>query len=109
MEATAEQGELFSGIVEKAPRRGFLWRYLEATMEHGALVPAVYAAEALDVSRQRVYQLIDSGQLDVIEIGDRKFVPADSLEDLLKLERRQGVRVARRWIYTGQGEVLKKS
>jgi hypothetical protein len=108
MEAVVEQRELFPVIDKKAPHRGFLWRYIQATVDRGALVPVSYAGEALDVSRQRVYQLIDSGQLPVVEIGDRKFIAARDLEEFLKLDRKTGYNVNRRWIYLGDGQPLKK-
>jgi hypothetical protein len=110
MEITVEQRELFPVIAEKTPQRGFLARYLDATVEHGALVPMPLVAEALHVSKQRVHQLVSGGQLAFVEIGDRKFVPAAALELFLTEDRRTGVRVSRRWIYFGGGDpVAKKS
>jgi hypothetical protein len=108
MEATA-QLEMFSNIAEKAPRRGFLRRYLEVTVQHGALVPLRYVAEALDVSRQRVHQLVASGQLETVDVGDRVFVAANKLEEFVKVERKTGYNLSRRWIYLGDGAALKKS
>jgi excisionase family DNA binding protein len=66
------------------------------------------AAEALDVSRQRVHQLINSGQLPHVECGDRKFIPADALDLFLTEERKNGVQISRRWIVTGSGKALLK-
>jgi hypothetical protein len=106
--AVAEQRELFPVIAEKTPRRGFLSRYLEASVEHGALVPMPLVVEALNVSKQRVHQLISGGQLAFVEIGDRKFVPAAALELFLTEDRKTGVHVSRRWIYFGGGEALAK-
>lgn len=109
--AAAAQAELFREFpvtAEKTPRRGFLLQYLEASAEHGALVPMPLVAEALDVSKQRVHQLVSSGQLVHIAIGDRKFVPASALELFLSEDRRTGVHVSRRWLYLGGGEPLAK-
>lgn len=93
-----EQRELFPVIERKASHVGILWRYLQATAIHGALVPVAFACDALKVSRQRVYQLIDAGQLVAIEINGRKWVPAAAVELLLTEDRKSGVRLWRRWI-----------
>jgi hypothetical protein len=109
MDATA-QAELFREFpvtAEKTPR-SFLAQYIEATIQHRALVPLPFVADALGLSKQRVHQLISGGQLASIEIGDRKFVPASALELFLTEERKTGVHLSRRWIYFGGGEPLKK-
>jgi DNA-binding protein Rv2175c, wHTH domain len=96
-------------IAERAPRKGFLWRYIEASREHGALLPLPLVGEALQVSKQRVHQLINDGQLAFVPIGTRKFVPAAVLELFMTEDRKTGVHLSRRWIYTGGGvPVLKK-
>jgi hypothetical protein len=110
MEATA-QAELFREFpvtAAKTPRRGFLWRYLELTMDHGALVPLRYVDEALGVSRQRVHQLTSAGRLPVVEIDDRKFVPAAALELFLTEDRKSGVHLSRQWIFLGDGQPVQK-
>jgi hypothetical protein len=108
VEATVEQSELFPVIAEKTRQLGVLSRYLKASMEHGALVPLPFVAEALKVSKQRVHQLITDGQLAFVEIGDRKFVPAASVELFLTEDRKSGVHVSRRWIYFGDGDPVGK-
>jgi hypothetical protein len=85
-----------------------LARYVEASIEHGALVPLPFVAEALEVSKQRVDQLISGGQLAFVEIGDRKFVPAAAVELFLTEDRRTGIHLSRRWIYFGGGEPVAK-
>lgn len=108
MHAVVEQRELFPVIAENTPMRSLLWRYVQLTVEHGALLPISLAAEALKVSRQRVYQLLDGGQLPVVLIGDRKFIPAAALELFMTEDRKTGVHLSRRWIYLGEGPAEKK-
>jgi excisionase family DNA binding protein len=109
MELTGDQAELFPTMAQKAaaPSTASVLRsYVNESLRHGFLVPIYLAAEALDVSRQRVHQLIDRGQLPAVQCGDRKFIPADALDLFLTEERKTGVWVSRRWVMTGSGKKL---
>ena len=106
MQAQAEMFAEFPVTAEKTSRKGFLWRYLELTMEQGALVPLRYVDDALGVSKQRVHQLVAGGRLPLIQIGDRKFVPAAALELFLTEDRKTGVHLSRRWVFLGEGEAV---
>lgn len=44
------------------------------------LYPLMEAAEQLGVGRSTIYELIGSGQIEVVKIGRRTLVPADSLD-----------------------------
>ena len=110
MELTSEQAELFPVIARQAaaPSTASVLRsYVSESLRHGFLVPIYLAAEALEVSRQRVHQLIDDGQLAAVECGGRKFIPADALDLFLTEERKTGIHVSRRWVMTGSGKKLR--
>jgi hypothetical protein len=110
MELTGEQAELFPVLTERtaASSASVLAAYIDGSLRHGCLVPIYLAADALDVSRQRVHQLINDGQLPVVQCGSRKFVPADALDLFLTEDRKSGVWVSRRWVVFGGGKKLKK-
>jgi len=42
----------------------------------------------------------------LIQIGDRKFVPAAALELFLTEDRKTGVHLSRRWVFLGEGEAV---
>lgn len=44
------------------------------------LYPLMEAAEQLGVGRSTIYELIGSGQIEVVKIGRRTLVPADALD-----------------------------
>lgn len=60
------------------------------TEREGMLIPMAYAAAVLDVSRQRVYQLEQSGKLKVIEVDGQKFVTENSVIEYARGERKAG-------------------
>lgn len=78
---------------EKAAVMG-AWEELEEFREmikqNGAAIPVTFAGRVLNVSRQRVYELIGQGQIKTIELGGHVFVIADSLVEWGKGERRAG-------------------
>lgn len=52
------------------------------------LVSISAASKALSLGRSKVYELIQSGDLDVVKIGRRALIPADSIRALVaNLER----------------------
>jgi hypothetical protein len=109
MELMGEQAELFPVMAKKGAGRSaasVLRAYVNESLRHGFLVPIYLAAEALEVSRQRVHQLIDGGQLPAVWCGDRKFIPADALDLFLTEDRKTGIHVSRRWVITGAGKPL---
>jgi excisionase family DNA binding protein len=111
MEATGEQAELFPTIAEQAARpstASVLRSYVNESLRHGFLVPIYLAAEALEVSRQRVHQLIHDRQLPAVQCGDRKFIPADALDLFLTEDRKTGIHVSRRWLAFGGGKAVQK-
>jgi len=61
-----------------------------AMASKGDLVPATMAAKCLDISRQRVWELMQAGKLDRVEVDGHVFVTADSVVALAKSERKAG-------------------
>lgn len=90
MEVAASQGELFPVLQEKVRKRSPLWHYVKATTQHGPLAPPAMVAASLGISRQRVYQLMDEGRLESIEVDGKKFIPAHKLEEFLLIARKSG-------------------
>jgi hypothetical protein len=60
------------------------------TAEKGMLVPSGLAAKILGVSRQRVFDLIQSGRLEVVEVNGHNFVPESSVIAYARSERKAG-------------------
>jgi len=56
----------------------------------GKLIQASFAADLLNVSRQRVDELMKSGQLKRVEVNGHPFVTVGSVEDFCKTERKAG-------------------
>ncbi len=54
--------------------------WIEAVRNYGALMTRDIVAAALGVSRQRVHQLIYSGKIAAIRVGDHDYVPLAALE-----------------------------
>lgn len=58
--------------------------------QKGALVPVVLAAEALNVTRQRMHQFCDESRLEVVLVRGHKFITEDSLVAFAKQQRKSG-------------------
>jgi len=67
-----------------------LEEFQEMVRQNGAAIPATFAAKLLNVSKQRVYELIETGRLQRIELGGHGFVTADSLVAWGKAEHKVG-------------------
>ena len=68
--------EVQSGV---AAFRKVVREYEAAQARHGVLVPISTVAEALDVSHQRVSDLLDDNRLEAAEICGRRWVIASSV------------------------------
>jgi len=86
----AEQGVLFPVIEEKLTRRSPVRTFLDASAEHGGLVPPSMLVRSLGVSKQRIHQLMDAGRLVTVTVDGKRYVTACSLELFLTEERRNG-------------------
>lgn len=91
----AEQFALFPEMLRGLPRKEkSKWEQLremqEITRERGALLPTGLAAEVLDLSRQRLFQLLEAGRISQHEFFGRKWVTEKDLLDFAKSERKPG-------------------
>lgn len=67
------------------------WKEVKAiTEEKGMLVPPVVAALLLDVSRQRVHQLVEAGRLERVDFGGQGYITEASLVEWAKAEHVNG-------------------
>ena len=62
----------------------------EITKEKGMLVPLVFGAKVLGISRQRVYELIDDKRLEVVDVDGHQFLTETSLTAYAKSEHKAG-------------------
>lgn len=67
-----------------------LHEFCEMVKADGAVIPVGFAARVLNVSRQRVYELINQERLKVVSLGGHNFVTADSLVEWGRGERKAG-------------------
>lgn len=91
---TAEQFSLFEIPASEPKRVKTKWQELaemsKVDEEAGGLVPIFVAAALLDVSHQRVSQMLESGRLQHWVFFDRKFVGVNDLADYVNSERKGG-------------------
>jgi len=89
-------------FMERLPKRertrvGKLWDSLADLRrlrdEHGLLIPCGLAAELGGVCKQRISQLIDSGQLRTVELNGKPFVTEKSFVAWATSERANGVNI----------------
>jgi len=67
------------------------WREVSGLMkEKGNLLPVMVAACLLDVSKQRVHQLIEAGKLEAVRVAGHPLITESSLEALCITERKSG-------------------
>jgi len=90
MEAAA-QAEFFQfPVMAAAPVRSIRHQMREAVEKHGPLFPQGFIPLVLDLSRQRVAQLIDNGHLATVSLGGKTWVPMAALDLFLSEERKAG-------------------
>jgi hypothetical protein len=92
-----EENELPGMPPPALPRRGSVawtvreWRrFRQLCRLHDGLTSPAFAAEVLQLSRQRVGQLIDAGRLRTYTVFDRPFIPCDELAEFAKIDRPEG-------------------
>jgi hypothetical protein len=86
----SEQSTFWPVIEQTTPKRGILRELIDTIREHGPVVPQATAAAALQVSRQRVFQLVSEGRLATVTIGGVRHVPMAALELFMTEERKAG-------------------
>lgn len=92
MDGTA-QPELFGGLFadyESERRRTVRARLLELTELHGPMIPQSVIPIYLDLSKQRVSQLISEDRLPVFQIGGKNWIPMVAIELFRDEERKSG-------------------
>jgi hypothetical protein len=90
MEAVWGEEELFPVVEEKARRNSVLREWKDALDKHGPLLPRASVCFVVDLSRQRIKQLIDEGKLPVVVVHNREYMPIAVLEMFLADERKGG-------------------
>jgi hypothetical protein len=58
--------------------------------EKGAIVPAVFAAKLLGVSKQRIDVLMNDGRLERVDVDAHPFITERSIVEFAKSERKSG-------------------
>lgn len=95
-EATAHE---FSFVNELPKREKSRWAKLweqfqrasDSAAQHGIILPQAAAAQLLGVSRQRVFQLVEEGRLQTVELAGCRYVTESSIRAFAEAERRSGV------------------
>jgi len=93
-----------------------LWDKIDEAREiiekEGVLLPPSFVGKILNISRQRVYQLIDSGRFKVVDLGGHSMITENSILEWAKSERQVGRPVnpasARQIAMAGIQEMKKK-
>lgn len=86
------------GFVESLPREEMVLTPLEQyvkwrdALEGRHVVPPALAALILNVSKQRVHQLMDENKLQVVEILEKTFITEDSLLSFAQSVKAKGGR-----------------
>lgn len=68
----------------------------ELSVSEGGLMPPTVAADITGLSRARIAQLLDAGQLRRVEVAGRPYVSVREVEGLLTRHRPSGVHVGKK-------------
>jgi hypothetical protein len=90
MQAMTELGFNVPIVEEVARKRSRLRQMWDALNREGPFLPQHMLPYVLELSKQRVSQLIDDGSLPTFEISGKKYVPIEGLEAFLSHERKLG-------------------
>lgn len=74
-----------------AGQRSWLREFLDAGRLHGPLIFRAHVPAILDVSRQRVHELIEKGQLKTVAVRGQEFVAVRELEKYFEQDHKNGV------------------
>jgi hypothetical protein len=58
--------------------------------EHGRLIPMQFCADLADVSKQRIFTLVEEGRLVRMDVNGHPHITANSFEEWAKSERKAG-------------------
>lgn len=96
----AEQFTLFEIPATTPKRVRTKWEELQemaaASENHGGFIPVPVAAELLNLSRQRVYALVEQGRIPVFHFFGKTYVAINDVSEFLKLDRKNGRPVGER-------------
>lgn len=108
MDFTANQAELFPfpTIEAQARKRSPLREMMAAIEEHGPLLPLHFIPIAIDVSKQRVHQLVSAGRIGTLAIAGKTYVPMTALDLFLSEERSNG-RPTHDWRNQSLGKIVR--
>ena len=90
MDGLAVEQGMFPWVERQAQKKSAWREMVEAFEVHGYLLPRAHIPVVLDVSRQRVHELISEGRIATVMVQGREFVPLSSLETFLVDERKTG-------------------
>jgi hypothetical protein len=91
METTMTELGLEVPIVEERARRRSRFRQAwDALNREGPFLPQHMLPYVLELSKQRVSELIGEGRIPTFEIDGKKYVPIEGLEAFLSEERKNG-------------------
>jgi len=94
--AVVEQSEMFPDLpTVKLPKRvKTKWEELnelcDLVDQHGPILPFSMAADLLDLSQQRVCQLVNAGKLSSVEFQGRRWVAEREIRRFIELDRKPG-------------------
>lgn len=99
IDATMEAAVSEFPFVQELPKRQqkklkSVWEVLEdyKTMfqTHGVLVPVSVAAKLLNISPQRILQLVEAGRLKRVDMWEKAHITEASIVELAETERKRG-------------------
>ena len=109
MDATFDQAELFPVLERREARFSAYREFMEAVNKHGPLFPQAFIPLVLDVSQQRVSQLLEEDRIVRIQIRGKWFVPVASIEAYRADEKKHGRPVKELSFSDSMRKGLKKS
>lgn len=95
MEITINEFPFVSQLPKREKSRyEIFWERLQRTKaeldKHGPCWPVAIAASVLGVSKQRIHQLMDAGQLVRVDVEGHPYIPEESIFEFARTERKAG-------------------
>jgi len=92
--ATCEFPFVQSMPIRQKSKLARLWDHLatvkRVTDEKGPIVPQHLVSELLNLSKQRIAQILDDGRLEAVEVNGVRYVTVKSVEVFAQMERKTG-------------------
>lgn len=98
MDATYDEFPFVQAIASQP--RSWLGEWTAAIEQHGPLILRAHASLVLDVSRQRVHELVEEGKLKVVFVRDVQWITVESIDAFMADLERGGrhLNVERYWL-----------